>query len=211
MPPNRQAALEKYRHAAATYDKGEVPAIQRARRRAIARLSLQPGDVVFDVGCGTGLSFPLIEEGIGAQGRIIGIDQSPEMLVIAGRRVQTHSWRNVTLIESPVEEASISGHADAVLFCFTHDLLQSRNALENVFEHSKQGGRVVAAGFKWGPWWNLPLNVRVWAYVRHAVTTFDGFGRPWRHLERFVSEMEVEQVWFGAFYFGWGVVDRKRL
>jgi len=211
VPANRQAALEKYRRAAATYDKGEVPAIERARRRAIRLLDLQPGDIVLDVGCGTGLSFPLIEERIGAQGHLIGVDQSPEMLAIARRRVETHKWRNVTLIESPVEEANISGHADAVLFCFTHDLLQSPNALENAFRHVKQGGRVVAAGFKWGPWWNLPLNVRVWAYVRHAVTTFDGFGRPWRRLERFVPEMEIENVWSGAFYFGCAVVERKPL
>jgi hypothetical protein len=46
------------------------------RQRCIGKLALKPGETVIDAGCGTGLSFPALENGIGSGGSIIGIDQS---------------------------------------------------------------------------------------------------------------------------------------
>ena len=57
-------------------------------RCAIARCGTspsQPGDAVLDVACGTGLSFPLLEEAIGPAGRLVGVELSPEMAAIARR------------------------------------------------------------------------------------------------------------------------------
>jgi protein-L-isoaspartate O-methyltransferase len=51
---------------------------QDRRRRNIARPELKNGDAVIDVGCGTGFSFPIIEEAVGPLGRILGIEQSAE-------------------------------------------------------------------------------------------------------------------------------------
>ena len=35
---------------------------------------MRPGDRVLDVASGTGLSFPLLREAVGAQGQVVGID-----------------------------------------------------------------------------------------------------------------------------------------
>src|SRR3990172_11438457 len=108
MPPSREMALELYRRMASKYDRrGARWPFAGLRRRAVDLLHLKPGDSVLDVGCGTGLAFPLLEEAIGSQGRIIAIDQSPDMLARARERVRTSGWENVTLIQSPVEEATI--------------------------------------------------------------------------------------------------------
>ena len=56
---------------------------------------------VIDVGCGTGLSFEALHRAVGMRGRIIGIEQSPEMIGKARDRVQRHGWRNVTLLNAP--------------------------------------------------------------------------------------------------------------
>lgn len=204
--PDRQLALEKYRRCAATYDRWSK--LTATRRRAIERLGLQPGDVVLDVGCGTGLSFALVEERIGTAGRLIGIDQSPEMLATARERIATGAWGNVTLIDSSVGEAIIPAVADAVLFHFTHDIMRSPRALENVMRHAKQGARVVAAGMKWAPWWAVPVNLVAWRVARRAITTFEGFARPWSHLEHFAPDLHTEAMWLGAAYIAWGTVAK---
>ncbi len=210
VAPDSQRVLEKYRHRAATYDRA-VARAEPIRRDAIARLQLQPGEIVLDVGCGTGLSFPLIEERIGPEGQLTGIDMSPEMLEKARKRVDSNGWRNVTLIQSAVEEAKISAQVDAVLFHFTHDIMRSERALENIFLHAKPGASVVAAGGKWAPWWALQVNVVFWYIARRYITTFEGYDRPWSHLSRVVPNLRVEPRALGGIpsgaYIAWGTAS----
>ncbi len=204
MPANRALALETYRRSAATYDRHLAARYADKRRRAVQLLRLRPADVILDAGCGTGLSFPLVEEAVGAQGRIIGIDQSAEMLAEAQKKIDVHGWQNITLVQSPLEDARIPSQADAVLFFLVHDILRAPRAMENLFHHVKPGGRAVAAGWKWAPWWALPANLRVWRIIRHSQTTLKGLGRPWSLLEPFLADPQVEEASFGAFYFARG-------
>jgi len=44
------------------------------RVKAVQALELQNGDAVVDIGCGTGLNFSLLEEAIGPEGTLIGVD-----------------------------------------------------------------------------------------------------------------------------------------
>jgi ubiquinone/menaquinone biosynthesis C-methylase UbiE len=72
----------------------------------VAQLRLESGDVVLDIACGTGLNFPLIEAGIGAEGLLIGLDYSSGMLARARRKVERHGWENVRLIEADARTLS---------------------------------------------------------------------------------------------------------
>ncbi len=45
---------------------------QKLRQYAVHRLTLQRGQTVLDVACGTGLNFPAIQAAIGPEGRLIG-------------------------------------------------------------------------------------------------------------------------------------------
>src|SRR4029453_11084873 len=62
------------------------------RRRAVDLLALSPGEVVLDVGWGTGLCFPLIEERIGDAGWVVGLDVSAAMMRTARTRVERRGW-----------------------------------------------------------------------------------------------------------------------
>ncbi len=209
MKPDLDEARRKYRHRARTYD-ANVKRAERSRIWAVEQLDLKLGDLVLDVGCGTGLSCPLIEERIGPSGKIFGIDASPDMLALARERVQEGGWRNVTFVEAATEEAVIDATADAALFHFTHDIMRSRAALENVIRHLKPGARVAAAGAKWSSWWALPVNAYVWHISRKYVTTLEGFRRPWSLLKEFVPDLRVEPMMFGAVYIAWGRVADTR-
>ena len=70
--------------------------------------------------------------------------------------------------------------------------------------HAKPGARVVSAGSKRAPWWNVPVNVVMWRISRRYITTFEGFARPWSHLKRYLPDLRVKPVLFGAGYIAWG-------
>jgi ubiquinone/menaquinone biosynthesis C-methylase UbiE len=206
--PNHRLALERYRRLAPRYDR-LTRASRVMRRRAVEALSPSRGQTVLDVACGTGLSFELLEERIGPDGRIIGIDLSPDMLSEAEARVRRHAWRNVELVGGAIEEAQIPAQADACLFVLTHDVMRSPVALENVIGHMKPGGRVVSAGAKLAPWWAVPVNGFVWFQARRYVTTFEGFRRPWSHLATLLPDLRVQPILLGGAYVASGTVSAK--
>src|SRR3989338_11398117 len=50
------------------------------RKKAVEALNLSEGDSVIDLCCGTGLNFSFLQEKIGLEGKIIGVDLTDEML-----------------------------------------------------------------------------------------------------------------------------------
>jgi SAM-dependent methyltransferase len=203
--PNRSAALRQYRSRARIYD-FELALFEPVRQRAIDLLGLKSGDRVLDVGCGTGLSLTALEGLVCADGAIVGIEQSPEMLERARARAAENNWRNVMFISASVEEAAIPIAADAALFHFTHDIMRTRNAIANIVSHLKPGARVVAAGLKWAPIRTMPLNLFVWNAALRSTSTLEGLARPWSNLEALIPGLEVEQMLGGTVYVATGIV-----
>ena len=204
--PSAAQVRDRYRSQAATYDIATA-AGRPYRHETVVRLRPRAGEVVLDVGCGTGLNFAEIEQGIGAEGRLVGIDCSPEMLARARERSAGCGWDNVTLIEAPAEAVEAPLQADAALLCGTHDILRSPAALGNILRQLKPGARIVAGGPKWAPPWQPgapALNILTWQLNRSYVTTFEGFDRPWSHLARVVPDLTVEEVFFGGGYIAAG-------
>jgi demethylmenaquinone methyltransferase/2-methoxy-6-polyprenyl-1,4-benzoquinol methylase len=197
--PDPRRAVEQYRRHASGYD-ASARRTMPIRRRAVALLGLAPGDRVLDVACGTGLSFPLLVEGVGPAGRVVGVEVSPEMMARARARVVAAGWANVDLVEAPVEAAVLQGPFDAVLFHYTHDVLQSPQSLDNIFAHVRPGARIAVAGVKHPPPWLFPLRLlRLWKAGPY-VTTYRGLDRPWAPLERYVGALQVKSLMFGTNY-----------
>ncbi|MES2949161.1 MAG: methyltransferase domain-containing protein [Pseudomonadota bacterium] len=202
---DRKVSLEQYRRRAKYYD-SELTLFEPIRRSAIARLSLQQGATVLDVGSGTGLSFELLQQAIGEQGHIVGIEQCPEMMNIAHSRVERHTWSNVTLINASADVASIPFKADAALFHFTHDILRSRKAIKNVVRSLKPGAAVVAAGLQWASApWAWPANCFVFLAALHSTSSLEGLNEPWNYLAEQVGAMDVVSMPIGGIYIAKGV------
>lgn len=202
-PPDAQRSIESYRRLAQHYDASCTP-VMPIRGETVSLLNVQSGDVVVDVASGTGLSFPLIMKAIGPEGRLIAVEHSPEMMALARQRVAAAGWANVTLVEAPAERADIRVAVDALLFHYTHDVLQSPTALAQLFACAKPGARVAVAGAKFTSWWLAPLNVWVMIRARRYLTTFTVLHRPWRHLLTYVPELTVRRHLFDTGYIAYG-------
>ena len=199
----RDAVVDLYRHGARRYERS-TRRFASLRAEALDALQARTRDRVLDVACGTGVNFGPLLERIGPRGQVIGVDASPEMLRLAAKRVETHGWTNVTLIEAMVEHAVLGARADAALFCLTHDVLQSEAALDNVFRHLRPGARVASFGAKTTSSWRFPVNAYVRWKSRGFVTDPSGLEAPWRHLAERLVEFEVLDRALGGAYVAWG-------
>jgi len=188
-----------YSEHARSYNR-RTGAFQRYRRAIVDALPVRRGQVVLDVGCGTGLCCGLLRDKVGPQGHVVGIEESPEMAAVAREHIAEEGWRNVTVVQSPAEEAEIAVNADAALFCAVHDILQSPDALRNVVGSLRPGAWVAAGGGKWAAPAMVAVNLQ--ARMLHApyVSSFEGFDRPWNHLEQLVEDVDVREIALGSGY-----------
>ena len=198
---------KKYRRNARFYDLTEVSPLRKIRAEAVERSALGPGQVVLDLACGTGLSFCFLERAIGPQGRIVGVDLSPDMLARARERVAGQGWQNVTLIEANAEEIDLGrGSVDAALCCYAQDVMNSPRAVGRAADALRPGGRFVAAGGKCvGGWRGLLIDPITLASLLPFVAEPSLRTRPWSNLERFMGALDVEERLWGSGYLACGV------
>jgi demethylmenaquinone methyltransferase/2-methoxy-6-polyprenyl-1,4-benzoquinol methylase len=193
------------------YDLFTAGVSRQYRGAAVERLALQPGDAVIDLGCGTGLSLPLLVAAVGPTGQVIGVDASPHMLARARRRVEAAGWRNVELVEAFAQDFQPSAPVDGVLACNVNQLICSPEVVQNAVAWLKPGGRFVAAGGRRGPGLagflralflrvTVPLMQRERSAVRWIL-----HDRPWQELEWALGPLEVEYFLAGSAFVAWGV------
>lgn len=85
------AVQKAYKRYATLYDAWFGPVMQRGRKESIERLNCQSGEMILEVGVGTGLSLPLYPRNV----QVVGIDISPEMLERAHARKKRLGLENV--------------------------------------------------------------------------------------------------------------------
>jgi demethylmenaquinone methyltransferase/2-methoxy-6-polyprenyl-1,4-benzoquinol methylase len=195
-PPDRMPA---YCEHARSYER-DTGEFQPYRQAIVEALPVRPGQVVLDVGCGTGLCFGPLRDKVTALGGVVGIEESPEMASVAREHIAAEGWLNVTVVEARAEDAQMAFTADAALFCAVHDILQSPDALRNVLTGLRPGAWVAAGGGKWAAPVMVALNSMVGMLHAPYVRDFGGFDRPWRHLERLVEDVRIEEMAFGSGY-----------
>ena len=185
-----QASLAHYNQLASEYDRS-TRLINQIRLRAIAALNLAPGDTVVDAGCGTGFCLGPLRDAVGEHGTVIGFEPAEAMLAIAESRVQQAQWKNVKLLCADGLGATLPETPNAWLFSYTHDLIQSREALNQLFSQSADSAKVAATSTKLYAPWFWPGNA--WLKWRHRgyITDFSGFDAPWANLLTYLSDANV--------------------
>ena len=200
--------IEVYRKKAKHYDITSwlYPAPgypHRAQRlRAVQALGLRAGDSVIDIACGTGLNFPLIQEVIGPDGRIIGVDLTDAMLAQAQQRVETNGWSNVSLVQSDAADFDFPAEVDAILS--TYALTQVPECAEVIVhgaEALSKGGRWVVLDLKVPdstPRWLAQLGI---ATVRPFASIDEWImRRPWEAIRLAIQEELTDPCWTELFF-----------
>jgi ubiquinone/menaquinone biosynthesis C-methylase UbiE len=176
---------------------------QRSQRlRAVHALGLRPGDSVIDIACGTGLNFPLIEEVIGPDGRIVGVDLTDAMLARAQDRIATNGWRNVSLVQADAVDFDFPTQVDGIL---------STYALSQVPESAEVIAHGAAALSGGGRWAVLDLKVpdntpgslaRLGTAMVRPFASIDEWimRRPWDTIRKAMQEELADLSWTDLFF-----------
>lgn len=107
----------------------------------------QPGEVVLDIGCGTGIDLLLAARRVGPEGKVIGLDLTPEMLTRAREHVAQAGLPNVELLLAAMEEIPLpDASVDVVISNGVVNLSTNKDqAFAEAFRVLRPGGRMVAA------------------------------------------------------------------
>ena len=203
----REHLIETYRKKAKHYDITSrlYPAPgypQRAQRlRAVQALGLRAGDTVVDIACGTGLNFPLIEEVIGPDGRIVGVDLTDAMLAQAQDRIDANGWSNISLVEADAADFDFGAEVDAILSTYA---LSQVPECAGVIAHGaaalSAGRRLVVVDLKIPadtPRWLTQLGI---ATVGRLASLEEWSGRrPWEAIRAAMQEELTDLSWTELF------------
>ncbi len=204
--PSRQQSLTDYQDLADGYD-ATCGHVTHVRLHAIDQLHLKRGQVVLDIACGTGATLLELVDRVGARGKVLGVEQSPAMAALAHQRINSHALKAaIQLHITSAEEFHTNVQADAVLMCFTQDVLQNPQALEKIFSHVKPGAALAVTGVRLQPWlYAWPVNM--WALLRSKsyFTTTRGLMQPWAPLLPYCPDLKVQRTYhMGLTYLAFG-------
>ncbi|MFQ6026813.1 MAG: class I SAM-dependent methyltransferase [Dehalococcoidia bacterium] len=169
------------------------------RKKAVAGLRLQPGDTVLEIGCGTGLTLGLLQEAVGPQGRIIGVDLTEEMLDQARKRIEREGWSNVELVHQDAAELEFPLELDGIISTFALTLIPEYDEIiERGTAALSPGRRFVAADLKLPNNWIARLAPILVPLVRPFGVTLDPtHWHPWDSMAKFLENLTVEEFYFG--------------
>jgi demethylmenaquinone methyltransferase/2-methoxy-6-polyprenyl-1,4-benzoquinol methylase len=204
----REHLIETYRKKARHYDVTSrlypVPGYpQRGQRlRVVQALGLHPGDTVVDIACGTGLNFSLIQQAIGPDGRIVGVDLTDAMLAQAQHRIETNGWSNVSLVQADAAEFDFPTEVDAILstYALSH-VPQSGDVIAHGAAALSPGGRWVVLDLK------VPDNAPRWL-AQPGTALVRPFGsinewierRPWEAIRAAMRDALADLSWTELFF-----------
>ena len=110
----------------------------------LAMADLKPGDTVLDLGSGPGFDAFLAAKIVGADGQVIGVDMTPEMITRAERNAEKLNVTNVEFRLGEIEKLPIADNSvDVVLSnCVINLSPEKRAVYGEIFRVLKPGGRI---------------------------------------------------------------------
>jgi arsenite methyltransferase len=105
---------------------------------------LQPGEVVLDLGSGGGIDCFLAAKRVGPEGRVIGLDMTPDMIKLARRNAKKIGARNVEFRYGEMEDIPLPDESvDVIISNCVINLSPDKDAVfSEVYRVLRPGGRM---------------------------------------------------------------------
>lgn len=165
---------------------------EEAPAKAIAALDIKPGQVVADVGAGSGYYTARLAERVGATGKVYASDLQPQMVALLEQRVARDRLTQVEVLQATETDPRLPPAAiDLILMVDVyHELARPQEVLRRLRTALKPGGRLVLIEFRKESAW-VPIREEHKMSVREARLEleaenyrFDGVidVLPWQHI-----------------------------
>lgn len=120
-----------------------------AREAVVAALNLKTGDVVADIGSGTGLYSLMFAEEVGVSGRVYAEDIEPLFLDLVNQRADDAGIDNITAVLGRENNISLPmGVADVVFIADTYHYFGDRQAvMKSVYDSLRPGGALAIVDY----------------------------------------------------------------
>ena len=171
-----------------------------ARRKAVAALNLKAGDVVLEIGAGTGRNLPYLVDAVGPNGTVIAVDASEGMLAEARKLVERHGWSKVQLLRQDASQLQLDRlDVDAVLFSLSYSVIPEPGpALARAWKLLAPASRLVVMDMGLTD----PRHRRALGLIARLLEKLapgDPYSRPWDDLASY-GPVATERFLLGLYY-----------
>jgi ubiquinone/menaquinone biosynthesis C-methylase UbiE len=124
-------------------DKWQKPA------EVVKIMDLKSGDIVTDIGAGTGYITRHLAVAVGPEGKAIGLDIEQSMVDYMNEDAEKLGLKNYTAKVVKTDDPALEPHSvDVIFLCNTYHHIKNRAAyFKNVSKSLKPGGRVISVDF----------------------------------------------------------------
>ncbi|MDE2573600.1 MAG: class I SAM-dependent methyltransferase [bacterium] len=178
----KMRAASTYNAAADFFDAAPLSFWDRIGRRTVERISLKRGACVLDACCGAGASAIPAAEGVGAGGRVLGVDLAENLLHLARVKARLHGLSHAEFRLGDIEALDPSAETfDAVICVFGIFFLPDMPAgVRCLWRLLRPGGQLAIT--TWGPRVLEPGSSAFWNAVRRERPELYKSFNPWDRI-----------------------------